>query len=81
MTRWRTTRETQEYREIVNLDTGAVRKVMLATDKQWDFLEGLRLKHSKKPENYSRLKNRPTIFSAKKKIDKYLEKEKQQQLF
>lgn len=79
MTRWRTTKETNEYREIVNLDTGAVRKVMLASQKQWDFLESLRLKHSKQGK-YSRLKNRPTVFSAKKKIDKYLEKEKQQQL-
>lgn len=52
---------------------------MLASQKQWDFLESLRLKHSKAGK-YSKLKNRPTVFSAKKKIDKYLEKEKQQQL-
>lgn len=77
MTRWRTTKVTDEYREIVNLDTGAVRKVMLASDKQWAYLESLREKYSK---NYKPLKNRPTIFGAKKKIDKYLEKEKQQEL-
>lgn len=50
---------------------------MLASDKQWAYLEQLRQRHSK---NYKPLKNRPTIFSASKKIDKYLEKEKQQQL-
>lgn len=77
MTRWRTTKVTKEYREIVNVDTGSIRKVMLASDKQWAYLEQLRQRHSK---NYKPLKNRPTVFSASKKIDKYLEKEKQQTL-
>ena len=80
MTRWRTTKITKEYREIVNLDTGSIRKVMLASDKQWDYLESLRLKHSKQPETHTRLKNRPTVFSASKAIDKLLKKESQQKL-
>ena len=50
---------------------------MLASDQQWAYLEQLRQKHSK---NYKPLKHRPTVFSASKKIDKYLDKEKQQQL-
>lgn len=77
MTKWRTLKVTNEYREIVNVDTGSVRKVMLASDQQWAYLEQLRQKHSK---NYKPLKHRPTVFSASKKIDKYLDKEKQQQL-
>ena len=77
MTKWCTLKVTNEYREIVNVDTGSVRKVMLASDQQWAYLDQLRQKHSK---NYKPLKHRPTVFSASKKIDKYLDKEKQQQL-
>ena len=68
---WLTLSSKKEYREIVNLDTGSIRKVMLASDKQWDYLESLRLKHSKQPETHTRLKNRPTVFSASKAIDEY----------
>lgn len=79
MTQWRTLRVTDEFREIVNLDTGAVRKVPLASDKQWNYLESLRSKH-KDPSKYTRLKNRPTVFAANKAIDKLLKKERQQEL-
>lgn len=80
MTNWRTTKVTNEYREIVNIDTGSIRKIPLASDKQWNYLESLREKNTKDPSKYSRLKNRPTVFGANKAIDKLLKKEQQQSL-
>lgn len=77
MTKWRITKITDSYREIVNLETGAVRKVPLASDKQFTFLQKLRANAGKEP-----LKNRPTVFAANKAIGKLLakeQKEKQQQ--
>lgn len=77
---WRTQKVTDQYREIVNIKTGSIRRIPFASDKQWNYLEMLREKHAKDPSKYSRLKNRPTIHQAKKQIDKLLEKDKQQGL-
>lgn len=72
MARWVTNRITDEYREIINRDTGAIRKVPFASQKQWDYLESLRLEFAKNPDTHTKLKNRPTTFQASKQIDKLL---------
>ena len=77
---WRITRRTDEYIEMTNIDNGAMKKVALASDSQWGYLESLRAKYTNKIP----LKNRPTAFAAKKAINKLLEKkeklERQQRL-
>lgn len=80
MTKWATRRVTDEYREIVNLETGVVRKVPFASDKQWNYLETLRLEAAKNKDTHTRLKNRPTVFACSKAIDKLLKKKTQQTL-
>lgn len=76
---WRTNRVTDEFRELVNIDTGALRRVPFASDKQFNYLQSLREQAGKPP-----LKNRPAAYAAAKAIDKLLAKkskdEEQQQL-
>lgn len=71
---WRTNKVTDEYREIVNIKTGSIRKIPFASDKQWNYLESLREQAMKDPTKYSRLKARPSTFQASKQIDKLLSK-------
>ena len=72
--------ETQYYVEMLHTGTGAYRKVPLASDKQWGYLESLRAKYTKRAP----LKHRPFAHHAAKQIDKLLEKqaevERQQKL-
>lgn len=68
---WMVTRRYDTYHELTNTDTGAMKKVALATDKQWDYLESLRLDVEGKTE---RLANRPYAYQASKRIDKLVEK-------
>lgn len=68
---WVVTRRYDDYHELTNTDTGAMRNVYLASQKQWDYLENLRREVEGKTE---RLKNRPYMHIAKKRIDKLLEK-------
>lgn len=75
MTRYRITKITDSYREIVNVDTGVVRRVALASDKQFNFLQKLRQEAGK-----PLLKNRPAAFQATKAIDKLLSKKQQTEL-
>lgn len=79
MGQYRVMRQTDEYREIVNIDTGQIRRVPMASDKQWGYLNSLRADVGKDP-----IKNRPAMFQAKKAIDKLLAKkaetEQQQKL-
>lgn len=75
MPKYSIVRITKEYREIVNLDTGAVRRVMLASDKQFNYLNSLRADIGKPP-----LKNRPAAYQAMKAIDKLTEKTRQTKL-
>lgn len=76
MAKWMTTRVTDTYRESTNIETGAVRRVPFATDKQWSYLESLRTEIEGKTEP---LKNRPTQFAASKSIDRLLLKKQKQE--
>lgn len=78
--RWNIYKRTNTHVEMMNMDNGVIRKVALASDKQWKFLESLRAEMTNRPP----LKNRPFAHDAKKQIDKLLTKkeniEKQQTL-
>lgn len=63
------TKRTEEYLEITDTITGVIKKIMLASDKQWGYLNNLRDQLGKIP-----IKNRPTVFAASKAIDKALKK-------
>ena len=69
---WIITRRYDTYHELTNTDNGAMRKLMLASDKQWDYLESLRLDVEGKID---RLSTRPYTHVASKRIDKLLEKQ------
>lgn len=81
MTNWRVTRRTDEYIEMTDIDSGRMKKVALATDKQWGYYESLKSLYSKRPP----LKHRPTVFACSRGITKMLEAkqkaEQQQKLF
>ena len=68
---WIITRRYDTYHELTNTDTGAMKKVALASDKQWDYLESLRLDVEGKID---RLANRPYAYQASKRINKLVEK-------
>lgn len=78
--KWIITRRYDTYHELTHTGTGSMRKLMLASDKQWGYLESLRARYTKRPP----LKNRPYAHHATKQIEKLLEKqlevEKQQKL-
>lgn len=59
----------------MNTTTGQVKKIALASDKQFQYLQSLRSKFGKEP-----LKNRPTVFAANKAIDKLVERDRQTKL-
>lgn len=69
---WIITGRYETYHELTNTDNGVMRKLMLASDKQWDYLESLRLDVEGK---INRLANRPYAHVASKRIDKLLEKQ------
>lgn len=69
---WMITHRYDTYHELTNTDNGAMRKLFLASDKQWDYLESLRLDVEGKSE---RLASRPYMHQAKKRIDKLIEKQ------
>ena len=56
--------------EIANTDTGEIRKIKLATDKQLAYIRSLEKDLKLKPKAYRGL----TIWQAKKVIDKLLKK-------
>jgi hypothetical protein len=74
MTQYRIVKQTDSFREIVNLDTGAVRKIPMASDKQFSFLQKLRVEAGKEP-----LKHRPPAYQASKAIDKLLAKKSKEE--
>lgn len=78
--KWIITRRYDTYHELTHTGTGSMRKLMLASDKQWGYLESLRARYTKRAP----LKNRPYAHHATKQIEKLLEKqqevEKQQRL-
>lgn len=57
------------YRELVHIHTGSIRRLPMASDKQWDYLNWLRADLGKPP-----IKNRQTMWAAIKAIDKALAK-------
>ena len=65
---------TDTYKEMVDVNTGVVRRVPLASDKQWNYLNQLRQNEGKEP-----LKNRPAVYAAKKAIDKLLARAEKRQ--
>jgi hypothetical protein len=65
---------TDEYKEMVDVNTGVVRRIPFASEKQIKYLTYLRDLEGKPP-----LKNKPTVFSAKKAIDKLLLKQAKRQ--
>ena len=69
---WIITRRYDTYHELTNTDNGAMRKLMLASDKQWGYLESLRLDVEGKID---RLSTRPYAHVASKRISKLLEKQ------
>lgn len=74
MTRYRIVKQTDSFREIVNVDTGAVRRIPMASDKQFSFLQKLREQDGKPP-----LKHRPAAYQATKAIDKLLAKKQKEE--
>ena len=68
---WIITRRYDTYHELTNTDNGAMKKVALASDKQWDYLESLRLDVEGKID---RLASRPYAYQASKRINKLVEK-------
>jgi len=74
VSKWITTFDDKKtYREIANSETGVVRRISYASDKQWSYLQGLRAKLGKEP-----LKNRQVAYQASKAIDKLLKKIEEQ---
>lgn len=68
-------RDWDGYREMVNTDTGEIKKIKLATEKQMKYLNSLRDQVGKPP-----VKGNLMIHQAVKQIDKLVEKTKQQRL-
>lgn len=62
--------------EIINTETGEVRKVKLATDKQITFIRLLEKEAGLKPRKYKGL----TVWHAKKVIDKLIKRTQQKRL-
>lgn len=75
MSRWRHWRTADGFMELVDTTTGEIKKVKLASQKQIDYLNSLRLQVDKNP-----LKDPLTVFAAIKAIDKLVEKTRQTKL-
>lgn len=75
MAQWRLYRTFPDHKELINMDTGAIRKVPLASDKQFEYLNSLRSEAGLEP-----LKHKPPVYSANKAIDKLLIKTRQAKL-
>lgn len=58
--------------EIVNTETGEVRKIKLATDKQMAYIRALEKELKLKPRAYRGL----TVWQAKKVIDRLMKKQR-----
>jgi len=71
---WRITRRTDTYIEMTDINSGKMKTIPLATDAQWGYFESLREKWTKRPP----LVNRPTVFQAKKGIEKLLAKQEKE---
>lgn len=71
--KWIVTRKFDTYVELTHTGTGSMKKLMLASDKQWGYLESLRAKYTKRAP----LKNRPYAHQATKQIEKLLEKQQE----
>lgn len=69
--KWVIGRKYDTYHEMIHTGTGSIRKVMLASDKQWGYLESLWARYTKRAP----LKNRPYAHQATKQIEKLLEKQ------
>jgi len=72
MSDWLTHRITDEYREIVNKETGAIKRVPFASEKQMQYIQSLRADLGKAP-----LKSKPPMYAAIKMIDKLVAKKKE----
>lgn len=70
MTNWKITRRTDTYIEMTDIDTGKMKKIALASDKQWGYYEHLREKYTNKPP----LKHRPTVHACQNGIKRLLDK-------
>ena len=73
MAEWQLWKKTNTHVEMVNRQTGVIKLMPLASDKQWAYLESLR----REMTNRQPLKDRPLAFKAKEQIDKLLAKKKQ----
>lgn len=73
--KWVIGRKYDTYHEMIHTGTGSIRKVMLASDKQWGYLESLRAKHTKRKP----LMHRPYAHQAAKQIQKILDKVAEQE--
>lgn len=79
MGKWRITHRYDTFIEMTDVDTGAIKKIALASDAQWGYFESLRSLYTNKPP----LKERPTVYAASKGIAKLLakkEKDERQQV-
>ena len=65
---------TDTYKEMVDTETGVVRRIPLASDAQLEYLNHLRSNEGKEP-----LKARPAVYAAKKAIDKALARAEKRQ--
>ena len=75
---WKITRRTDTYIEMTDTNSGAMKQIPLASDKQWGYYESLKQQYSNRPP----LKHRPTIYACSKGIEKLLakkEKDERQQ--
>lgn len=75
MSDWRIVEDTKEYRKLVNINTGTIRKSYYCTDKQFKYINYLRSQLDKNP-----LSKKPMNYRVQSIIEKLEKKTKQQRL-
>ena len=75
MSNWRIVKDTEQYRELVNIKTGSIRKTPYCTEKQFKYINYLRSQLDKEP-----LKNKPMLYKVNSIIEKLEKKTRQQKL-
>ena len=76
MSDWRIVKDTKEFRELVNINTGTIKRNYYCSDKQFDYINSLRSELNKEP-----LKHKPLAYRASSMIEKLKKKTSQLDLF
>lgn len=75
MSNWRIVNSNKDYYELVNVYTGVTKKVVLCSDKQFDYINSMRKQLNKAP-----LKSKPKIYEVNKVIERLQARTNQQAL-